>query len=77
MADCVDPVGMFEAYAEAARALDALARRRPPRAATRGPSAPADPPDLGRVARALALPPYLLMHDPDGRPRPLRRSDDY
>jgi phosphatidylserine/phosphatidylglycerophosphate/cardiolipin synthase-like enzyme len=77
MADCVDPVGMFEAYAEAARALDAWhdGGRRGPRPA--GRLRRLDPPDLGRVARALALPPYLLMHDPDGRPRPLRRSDDY
>ena len=31
-----------------------------------------EPPELGPVTRALALAPYLFLHDPDGRPRPLR-----
>ena len=35
------------------------------------------PPELGRVTRALALAPYLLLHDPDGRPKPLRKRDEF
>ncbi len=36
-----------------------------------------DAPRLGAVTRTLARVPYLLMHDPDGRPRSLRRRDDF
>ena len=35
------------------------------------------PPELGRLTRALATVPYLTMHDPDGRPRSLRRRDAF
>ena len=31
----------------------------------------------GRVQRALALPAYLVLHDPDGRPGPLRKRDEF
>ena len=77
MADCLDPVGMFDAFAA------------PPRGSTPGTSRagagprPAgrlrrlDPPELGRLTRALALAPYLLLHDPDGRPRPLSRRNGF
>ena len=34
-------------------------------------------PELGPVARALALAPYLVLHDPDGRPRALRHTDQF
>ena len=39
--------------------------------------AASSPPELGRVSRALALAPYLWVHDPDGRPKPLRRRDAF
>ena len=77
LADCVEPAGMFAAYAETAAALDAWhAAGRP------GPRPPGrlrrlEPPELGRVARVLATVPYLTMHDPDGRPRSLRRRDAF
>ena len=35
------------------------------------------PPDLGLFERAVASVPYLLLHDPDGRPRSLQKADDY
>ena len=35
------------------------------------------PPDLPRLKRALALPLYLRLHDPDGRPGPLRKKDEF
>ncbi len=77
MDDCVDAVGMFTAYAETARRLDAWhdagrPGERPPGRLRRLP-----PPALGRLERVAALAPYLLLHDPDGRPKPLRRKDGY
>ena len=77
MADCVDGPGMFAAYAESARALDAWhaggrVGQRPPGRLRR-----LDVPRLSRLTRALVTPAYLLLHDPDGRPRPLRRQGGY
>jgi phosphatidylserine/phosphatidylglycerophosphate/cardiolipin synthase-like enzyme len=75
--DCVDAAGMFVAYAEGAAALDGwydggCVGPRPPGRLRR-----LQPPELGRVTRALALAPYLLLHDPDGRPKPLRKRDEF
>jgi phosphatidylserine/phosphatidylglycerophosphate/cardiolipin synthase-like enzyme len=77
MEDCLDPAGMFTAYADAAAALDdwyagGRVGPRPPGRLRR-----LDPPRLGRLARALALPAYLFLHDPDGRPKPLRQRDEF
>ncbi|WP_179665820.1 phospholipase D family protein [Nocardioides panaciterrulae] len=77
MADCVDPAGMFEQYAATARALDAWHE-----GGCRGPRPPGrlrslQTPRLRPLAAALALPSYLALHDPDGRPRPLRRRDTF
>jgi phosphatidylserine/phosphatidylglycerophosphate/cardiolipin synthase-like enzyme len=77
MDDCVDAAGMFAAYAECAARLDEWYDD-----GRQGPKPPGRlrrmrPPELGRVTRALALVPYLLMHDPDGRPRALRRTDTF
>jgi phosphatidylserine/phosphatidylglycerophosphate/cardiolipin synthase-like enzyme len=74
MADCVEGKSMFDAFLESAAALDAWheggrAGERPPGRLRR-----MQPPELGRVARMLSLPPYLTVHDPDGRPRRLRRE---
>ena len=77
MADCVDAAGMYDAFAGAAAGLDAW------HAGGRvGPKPPGrlrrlQPPKLGVIARALATPAYLMMHDPDGRPRSLRRTDRF
>jgi hypothetical protein len=32
---------------------------------------------MSALSRVLALRPYLALHDPDGRPGPLRRTDDF
>jgi len=77
VSDCVDPKGMYDTYKRTAAALDAWhegGRRgeRPPGRLRR-----MQPPELGVVARALALPPYLAVHDPDGRPRPLRKQGGF
>ncbi|MBJ7359610.1 MAG: phospholipase [Nocardioides sp.] len=77
VADCLDAAGMFTAYAETAAALDAwydggrVGPRPPGRLRRLGP------PELGPLARLAATPAYQLLHDPDGRPRPLRRRDEF
>jgi phosphatidylserine/phosphatidylglycerophosphate/cardiolipin synthase-like enzyme len=77
MDDCVDAEAMYAAYDACASALDAWhdgGRQgdRPPGRLRR-----INPPELGRVARTLAAAPYALLHDPDGRPKPLRRADEF
>jgi phosphatidylserine/phosphatidylglycerophosphate/cardiolipin synthase-like enzyme len=77
MADCVEPAGMFAAFERSAARLDewyAGGRRgaRPPGRLRRMQA-----PELGRLTRLLASSTYLTLHDPDGRPRPLRRGDDF
>ena len=78
MADCVDPAAMFRAYADTAAALQAWhdqglpAGERPPgrlRALQRIRLTP--------LTRAWATPVYRRLHDPDGRPRALRRRRSY
>ena len=77
MDDCVDAAGMFSAYAETAARLDAWhdGGRVGERPAGRLRKLPA--PDLSRFQRAAALVPYLVLHDPDGRPRPWRRKGGF
>ena len=75
--DCVDPHGMFEAFEASAARLDAWwesgkAGPRPPGRLRR-----LHLPELGPVRRALALAPYLVLHDPDGRPKALRHTDQF
>ena len=77
MADCVEADGMFAAYDESARRLDDWHDRgqvgeRPPGRLRR-----LKPPELSRLERAAALVPYLLLHDPDGRPKPLRQKEGF
>jgi len=74
MADCVDPRDMFDAFASSADALQAWYRggrqgERPP-----GRLRPLRRLHLSRATRAWAGPLYRLVHDPDGRPRALRRQ---
>lgn len=75
--DCVDPADMFAAFTTSARRLDewhAGGRRgeRPPGRLRR-----LGPPALGPLERTLAMVPYLVLDDPDGRPRPLRRRGGF
>jgi phosphatidylserine/phosphatidylglycerophosphate/cardiolipin synthase-like enzyme len=77
LGDCVDPQGMYAAFEASARRLDdwyAGGRVGPrPRGRLRRLAAP----DPGPVRRALALPAYRVLHDPDGRPRLLRRREEF
>ena len=77
MADCVDPADMFDVFTAAADRLDTWhdGGRQGPRPA--GRLRRLQLPELGPVARAMALAPYLTLHDPDGRPRPLRRQNGF
>ena len=75
--DCVDGAGMYAAFTASADRLDAWhagGRRgeRPPGRLRR-----LAPPELGPVVRTLAMVPYLWVHDPDGRPRPLKRRGGF
>jgi phosphatidylserine/phosphatidylglycerophosphate/cardiolipin synthase-like enzyme len=77
MDDCVEPAGMYGAFEQAARALDdwyagGSIGERPPGRLRR-----MMPPELGGLSQALGLVPYLTLHDPDGRPRPLRRRGGF
>ena len=76
LADCVEPTGMFAAYAEPPRAWTAgtpvgrsVHDHRAGCAASTRPTSDAGPePSRGAV-------PFLL--DPDGRPKPLRKRDEF
>ncbi|GEP38178.1 phospholipase D [Nocardioides psychrotolerans] len=77
MADCVDPIGMFHAFDRSAERLDAWhdggrVGERPPGRLRR-----LEVPEVPARHRPWALPAYLTMHDPDGRPRSRRRRDDF
>ncbi|GAA1849632.1 phospholipase D-like domain-containing protein [Microlunatus capsulatus] len=77
MADCVSAEGMATAFATSAARLQAWhdggeAGPRPP-----GRLVPLHVPRVGRLTRAWAWPLYRAVHDPDGRPRALRRSGGF
>ncbi|MEP6648908.1 MAG: phospholipase D-like domain-containing protein [Lapillicoccus sp.] len=77
MADCVEPAGLFDAYANSADRLEAWHARggageRPPGRLRRLPL-----PSLGRFASRWARLPLEVLHDPDGRPGPIRGGQDY
>ena len=77
MADCVDPAGQYDAYAATAARLEAWHRggrvgERPP-----GRLRPLPLPTLSKTARVLARLPLDVVHDPDGRPGPIRGAAQY
>jgi phosphatidylserine/phosphatidylglycerophosphate/cardiolipin synthase-like enzyme len=77
MADCADPVGMYVQYAASAARLEAWhagGRQgdRPP-----GRLRPIPLPPLSRITRRWAQLPLDFLHDPDGRPGPIRGASEY
>ena len=75
--DCVDPVAMFAAFANAAAGLDAWHSGGRVGERPTGRLRRLEPPRMGLFARALAAAPYQLVHDPDGRPRSMRGTDRF
>ena len=77
MGDVNDPHAMYDAYAAAASALDSwheggrIGPRPPGRLRTLPLAA------LGALRRKLASVPLNRVHDPDGRPGPLRGGTEY
>ncbi|GGC89341.1 phospholipase D [Tersicoccus solisilvae] len=77
MADCLDEADMFGAYAAAVEALEHWYD-----GGRRGPRPPGrlrrlQTPDLSPLTRAWAEVLYRTLHDPDGRPRGLKRRDRF
>jgi phosphatidylserine/phosphatidylglycerophosphate/cardiolipin synthase-like enzyme len=77
MDDCISAKGMFRAYASSAARLqqwydEGRLGPRPP-----GRLRPLHEPSLSPLTRLWARPVYLAMHDPDGRPRALRRRHEF
>ncbi|WP_310963294.1 phospholipase D-like domain-containing protein [Nocardioides terrisoli] len=77
MADCADPAGMYDAFADSAARLEAwhdsgCGGPRPP-----GRLRPLPVPRLSLLTRAWARWPLDLVHDPDGRPTALRRQGEF
>ena len=78
MADCVDPAAMFSAYASSAAALQEWhAQGRPDGQRPPGRLRALHRVRLTPLTRAWAAPVYRTLHDPDGRPRVLRRRRSY
>jgi phosphatidylserine/phosphatidylglycerophosphate/cardiolipin synthase-like enzyme len=76
-ADLRDPVAAFDAFAQTAKELDAwhAAGRIGPRPP--GRLRPYRCPPLPRATTRWAAPLYRFLYDPDGRPPPLRRTDEF
>jgi len=77
LADCVEPADMLATFLASAERLDAWhaggrTGERPPGRLRRMQA-----PELSRLERLWAEPAYRVLHDPDGRPGPLRRSGGY
>ena len=77
MADCVSGPGMFDTFAGSAARLQAWVDggrqgERPP-----GRLRPIRDPEQSRLTRLWAAPLYRVVHDPDGRPRALRRRREF
>lgn len=73
--DCVDPHGMFAAFAGAAAALDRWHAGGRVGARPAGRLRRLEVPRIPPLKRALAAIPYRVVHDPDGRPRAIRNTD--
>jgi phosphatidylserine/phosphatidylglycerophosphate/cardiolipin synthase-like enzyme len=77
MQDCVDAPGTFAAYDESARRLDAWHDNGRQGERPAGRLRRLKMPELSRLERLAAMVPYLLLHDPDGRPKPLKRKEGF
>jgi phosphatidylserine/phosphatidylglycerophosphate/cardiolipin synthase-like enzyme len=74
MQDCVGAPDFFSAYDESAHRLDAWHDGGQQGERPAGRLRRLKMPELSRLERLAAIVPYLLLHDPDGRPKPLKRE---
>ena len=77
MADCVDAAGMYDAFAESAARLQAWHDRGRSGERPLGRLRPLAVPELSRFQRWWAGVPLDTLHDPDGRPGPIRGAAQY
>lgn len=77
LVDCLQPADMFATYAASAARLAAWRDGGGIGPRPAGRLRRIEPPALGPLARAAASVPYSFLHDPDGRPPGLRRTDDF
>ena len=75
--DLIDPDSTAEIVRKSAAELDAWHEGGRTGARPPGRLRRLEVPDLGPVTRVAALPPYLLLHDPDGRPPRMRLKNEY
>jgi phosphatidylserine/phosphatidylglycerophosphate/cardiolipin synthase-like enzyme len=77
MADCIEPAGLYDVFAASAARLEAWHQggnvgERPP-----GRLRPIPLPKLSKAKRMMAKLPLEVVHDPDGRPGPIRGEAQY
>ncbi len=76
-ADLIDPHSAFDAFAASAQRLDAWHASGQVGARPPGRLRPYRLAPLPRTTRVWATPLYRLMYDPDGRPRRMRRRNEF
>jgi phosphatidylserine/phosphatidylglycerophosphate/cardiolipin synthase-like enzyme len=77
MADCVEPIGHYDAYAASAARLEAWHRGGRLGERPAGRLRPIPQPTLSTWTRRWARLPLDIIHDPDGRPGPIRGEAQY
>lgn len=77
MQDCVGAPDFFSAYDESARRLDEWHDGGQQGERPAGRLRRLKMPELSRLERLAAMVPYLLLHDPDGRPKRLKREKGF
>jgi hypothetical protein len=77
MTDCLDPAGQYDAFAASAARLEEWHRGGRVGERPTGRLRPLRLPSLSRTTRLLARLPLDVVHDPDGRPGPLRKGAEY
>jgi len=76
-ADLVDPVAAFETFAASEQRLQAWHDTGRPGPRPPGRLRPYQLPDLSAFTRMWATPLYRVIYDPDGRPRRMRRRNEF
>jgi phosphatidylserine/phosphatidylglycerophosphate/cardiolipin synthase-like enzyme len=77
MADCVEPSSLYDVYAASADRLEAWHRGGNLGERPSGRLRPIPLPRLSKASRMMAKVPLEVVHDPDGRPGPIRGEAQY